>query len=143
MKKFILFTFLIAAFFAFNANAQMPTYSYYTTTWISTADTLTSTTSYLPSSSGFRMYQNGQYWTNIAFGIYADSLADSADVVMEMSSDGTNWFEYTTKVADIDATLAWHNIFLTNLYSPFIRWKITHTAADVVKYQWFLYYGDE
>ena len=142
MKKVIVFTFLIVAILALNSQAQLSR-SYIATSWLSAADTLTGTTSYLPSSTGFRMYQNSQFWTNLAFGINATTLSDSADVVMEISADGTNWFEYVTKVADIDASATWYNIFLTNLYSPYVRWKITHTAADVIKYQWFLYYGDE
>ena len=139
MKKLFIMVLFALLLFVISANAQQYPYYFTLTAWTETADTLSGTTNYLPSSSGFAMFQNGRNWSNIFFTIDATTLSDSIDVVTQYSTDGTNFFDYVAERADVNSSSTDYNIDITDHYFPYVRFKISNTAADVLKYNWFLY----
>jgi hypothetical protein len=85
------------------------------------------------------MFQNAREWSNIIISISATTLSDSIDLVLEWSPDGTNFYEYSTTTLDINSSDTFYTFDLTDHYFPYIRYKLDHTASDVVKYSYMLY----
>jgi len=109
-------------------------------------DTLSGTTTYLPTSAGTAMYTDSFAYKRALFTVFADSLAGSLTFkVQAKSANGSNWnyiqfevmdpteavgpqmsTEYVTS-SESDPT----SIMILNHYNN-IRLELTHTAADVL-----------
>ena len=119
------------------------------------ADTLTSTTTYLPTTAGTATYVNVgalyiQYH-NIGLTIEADSLSDSAQVYCYARDAGsTNWYRvgfyhcdnsndktFTTRL-NIAAEETYVDCWTDRPYD-YVKWRIDHTAGDILAEFGFLW----
>jgi len=109
-------------------------------------DTLTGTTTYLPTSAGTAMYTDSWAYGRALFTIYADSLGGTLTIKAQAkSANGSNWqyiqFEVVDPTEAIGPQLSTEysttleadptSIFINEHYNN-IRLELTHTAGDVL-----------
>lgn len=150
--KILVLGLLVALFFCAQG---VYAYDYFYNYLDTPADTLTSTTTYLPTTAGTATYVNvGALYVqyhNIGLTIEADSLSDSAQVYCYARDAGSsNWYRvgfyncsngtdevFTTRL-NIAAEETYVDCYTDRPYD-YIKWRIDHTAGDILAEFGFLW----